>query len=439
MIMPHHFIDMYIHEHQNWTDFRWDGDKIAVQLDELARQQGLLYGKLSGLGFDKQLKAMAENLTRDLVHSSEIEGIMLNADEVRSSIARRLGMEQVKSVPSSHYVDGVVAVMLDATEHYDEPLTEEKLCAWQAAFFSTGYSGGCKIEVGRYRSNEEHVVSGALGRERVHYVAPAPERVEAEMAKFISWFNADKPLSPIIRSAIAHFWFVSIHPFEDGNGRLARILGDIFLSRGDGSKLRFYNISSEINRDKKHYYQMLERMQHGDGDITEWLCWYLQTLLLAIREANSVINTVLNKSFFWIGVSDVSMTARQMDVLNRFLDGYEAKITSKTWSALAGCSKDTANRDIQDLVGKGILKEEFPGAKRPSYAIVFDSDAENIAENFADVKIIKQHEDFFLTAIYNGVTPVKERILRLDAERFEKGDLPVENLIAKYCTYFTKR
>ena len=427
---------MYIHEHEDWTNFRWDEAQIALRLDEVTRKQGMLYGKLSGLGFDSQLHAVAENLTSNLVHSSEIEGIRLNADEVRSSIARRLGIEELKSVPTSHYVDGVVAVMLDATEHYDKPLTKEKLCAWQAAFFPTGFSDGSEIEVGMYRTHDEHIVSGYLGRERVHYVAPSPDRIEAEMHRYIDWFNSDQPVSPVIRSAVAHLWFVSIHPFEDGNGRLARILGDMFLSRGDKSRLRFYNISSEINRDKKNYYRILERMQRGDGDITEWLVWYIDTLLSALEEAESLVSGVLNKSLFWLRASSIPMSQRQTDTLNRFLDGYEAKLTTKTWAELNKCSRDTAGRDIQDLVRKGVLREEIPDAKRPSYAIVY-TDAVCVAD-FADLKVEECEDEYFLCATYRGVTPVRERLLRLDAERFVRGDLPTANLLEKYCGYIVK-
>lgn len=369
---------MYIHEHDHWTDFRWEDKDVALLLDEVTREQGKLYGRLSGLGFEGQLLATAENLTRDVVYSSEIEGIRLNADEVRSSIARRLGIENVKQTAPSHYVDAVVAVMIEAMEHYDQPLTKEKLCAWQSAFFPTGFSEGSQIEVGRYRTNEEHIVSGYLGRERIHYIAPAPSRVEEEMSRFIDWFNSEKQLSPVIRSAIVHLWFVSVHPFEDGNGRQARILGDIYLARGDKSRFRFYNISSEINRDKKHYYDILERTQHGDGDITQWLVWYLNTLQRAIQEANSLVSTVLNKSFFWLRAASIPMTERQAQTLNRFLDGYEAKITSKSWADMNKCSKDTAVRDIQDLVQKGILREDIPGAKRPSYSICYSSQAPDI-------------------------------------------------------------
>lgn len=258
---------MYIHEKDNWTAFRWNATELTAILEEVNRKQGLLYGRLSSLGFDSKLKAMAENLTYDVVYSSEIEEIRLNVDEVRSSIARKLGIENVKQTAPSHYIDSVVAVMLDAVNHYDQLLTKEKICAWQAAFFPTGFSEGFQIEVGQYRTNEEHIVSGMFGREKIHYIAPSPERVDEEMAHFLDWFNSQENISSVIRSAIAHFWFVSIHPFEDGNGRLARILSDMLLARADKSEFRFYNISSQINKDKNRYYNILEKAQHGDGDI----------------------------------------------------------------------------------------------------------------------------------------------------------------------------
>lgn len=429
---------MYVHEYDNWTNFRWDNNAISILLDEVCREQGKLYGRLNGLGFDNQLHAMTENLTWDVVYSSEIEGIQLNTDEVRSSIARRLGIENMRYVPSSHYVDAVVAVMLDAMEHYDRELSKETLCAWQSAFFPTGFSEGARIEVGEYRMHEEHIVSGFFGRERIHYIAPPPERVEEEMKRFIEWFNAESPVSPVIRSAIAHFWFVSIHPFEDGNGRLARILGDMFLARGDKSRFRFYNISSEINRDKKHYYGVLERTQHGDGEITEWLVWYLKTLLAALKEAGTAVSVVLNKSMFWMRVAGIPLTERQTYTLNLFLDGYEAKITSKTWAALNKCSKDTAIRDIQDLMKKGILQEEVPGVKRPSYAICYGGDETDLTAQFSNVEVVQEANNFYLTATYKGLAPVRERILRLDAERFEKGDLSLAHLLDKYCSYLAK-
>lgn len=424
---------MYIHERDNWTVFHWNASELTVLLEEVNRKQGLLYGRLASLGFDSKLKAMAENLTYDVVYSSEIEGIRLNVDEVRSSIARKLGIENIKQTVPSHYVDSVVAVMLDAVSHYNQTLTKEKICAWQAAFFPTGFSEGSQIEVGRYRTNEEHIISGMFGREKIHYIAPAPERVDEEMAQFLDWFNSQENVNSVIRSAIAHFWFVSIHPFEDGNGRLARILSDMLLARADKSEFRFYNISSQINKDKNHYYDILEKAQHGDGDITEWICWYANTLSVALDEAENIVSTILNKSFFWQKTSSIPLSQRQTDILNLFLDGYEAKITSKTWATLAKCSKDTAIRDIQDLVEKDILREDIPGAKRPSYSIIYDP--EDITAFFSEISVEEKNGNKYIKALYRGKIHVRERILPLDAKRFENGNLPLENLLAKYCSY----
>lgn len=424
---------MYIHERENWTAFHWNAIELTALLEEVNRKQGLLYGRLASLGFDSKLKAMAESLTFDVVYSSEIEGIRLNVDEVRSSIARKLGIENVKQTAPSHYIDSVVSVMLDAVNNYDQILTKEKICAWQAAFFPTGFSEGSQIEVGQYRTNEEHIVSGMFGREKIHYIAPSPKRIDKEMAHFLDWFNSQENINSVIRSAIAHFWFVSIHPFEDGNGRLARILSDILLARADKSELRFYNISSQINKDKKHYYDILEKTQHGDGDITEWIYWYAGTLSVALDEAENIVSTILNKSFFWQKASHIPLSQRQTDMLNLFLDGYEAKITSKTWASLAKCSKDTAIRDIQYLVHKGILREDIPGAKRPSYSIIYDP--EDITAFFSEISIEQQNGNQYIKALYKGKQQVYEMILPLDAERFEKGDLPLKNLLTKYCSY----
>lgn len=424
---------MYIHERENWTDFRWDASRISLLLDTVCRKQGMLYGRLSALGFDSKVRAMAENLTRDVVYSSEIEGVALNVEQVRSSIARRLGIANVKLTAPSHYVDSVVSVMLDAVEHYDHALSKDKLCAWQAAFFPTGYSDGRLIEVGRYRTHEEHIVSGMFGREKIHYIAPAPQRVEAEMQSFIAWFDSTQPISSIVRSAIAHFWFVSIHPFEDGNGRLARILSDMLLARAEQSAFRFYNISSQINKDKSRYYDILERSQHGDGDITEWLVWYIQKLIDALDDAEATMTMILNKSFFWQKASAVPMTERQVLMLNTFLEGNEAKITSKNWAALAGCSKDTALRDIQDLVSKNVLREDIPGAKRPSYSIVYDDD--DLSQLFGDVRVVDDNGRAYLHATYKGTKEVCERLLPLDADRYRRGDMPLQHLLYKYCSY----
>ena len=424
---------MYIYESEHWRHFIWDANRLAAPLEDAARKQGLLLGRLSALGFGSKLKAMAENLTYDVVYSSEIEGIRLNVDEVRSSIARRLGIEHVAKTAPSHYVESVVSVMLDAVSHYDHPISKEKLCGWQSAFFPAGFSEGSQIEVGKYRTHEEHIVSGMFGRERIHYIAPSPEKVDDEMRSFIDWFNSEDDVSYIIRSAIAHLWFVSIHPFEDGNGRLARILSDMMLALADKSEYRFYNISSQINKDKNHYYAILEQTQHSDGDITDWLLWYIKALSIAIDDAEASVSTILNKSLFWQRRSNIGLSQRECDMLNLFLDGYEAKITSKNWASLAKCSKDTAIRDIQDLVDKGILREDQPGAKRPSYSIVYDD--EDMTHLFSDIDIIEENGMEYLTAIYRGNISVKERVLSLDAQRYKNGELPLSHLLSKYCTY----
>lgn len=426
---------MYIHEKENWESFRWDNERLSQLIEEVSRAQGRLFGRLSGLGFDSQLQTVAENLTHDVVYSSEIEGIRLNTEEVRSSIARRLGIENVKKIAPSHYVDSVVAVMLEAMEHYDLLLDEKKLCAWQAAFFPSGFSEGSQVEVGKYRSHEEHIVSGFLGRERIYYIAPSPERVANEMEKFLKWFNSEQPTSSIIRSGIAHFWFVSIHPFEDGNGRLARIISDMMLARGDKSRMRFYNISSQINHDKNHYYKILEKTQRGNGDITEWLEWYLKTLLSAIREADVAISTVLNKNAFWQRIAGISLSKRQIEMLNLFLDGYEAKITSKNWASLSKCSKDTAIRDIQDMVQKGILREEVPGAKRPSYVICFKEDTLFTNTLFTNVKVEEESHGFYLSATFKGAETIREKLLSLDSERLARGEILPHQLLEKYFCY----
>ena len=424
---------MYIHERENWTNFHWGNSAIDALTELASRKIGLLYGRLNNLGFDNKLQAMAENLTHDVVQSSEIEGVSLNTEEVRSSIARHLGIDNVKYTAPSHYVESVVKVMLDAVEHYMQPLTKETLCRWQSAFFPTGYSDGFPVEVGCYRTHEEHIVSGIFGRERIHYIAPAPQLVENEMTKFIQWFNQPPSTSSIVQSGIAHLWFVSIHPFEDGNGRLARILSDILLAKSDKNEFRFYNISAEINRNKKQYYNILEQTQHGNGDITAWLTWYIKTLIASVEEAETSVNSILNKSFFWQRNASVIMTDRQTQVINLFLDGYEAKITSKTWAVLGNCSKDTAIRDIQDLVTKGVLREEIPGAKRPCYAIVYDP--EDLTSWFSDTRIEEENGTFYLLTTYKGKQKVRNRLLRLDVERYMKGNLSLQSLLNKYCAY----
>lgn len=427
---------MYIHEREHWTDFRWDSGRVAAVVEEVGRRQGLLIGRLRDVGFDERLRAVAENMVEDVASSSEIEGIRLNTDELRSSIAHRLGLEQVRYTAPSHYIDSVVGVMLAAVGDPWQELTDERLCAWQSAFFPFGVSEGSRIEVGRYRTHAEHIVSGVLGRERVHYVAPAPERVGEEMSRFLRWFNARGEDASVVRSAVAHLWFVAIHPFEDGNGRLARILSDMLLARADGSEGRLYNVAAQINKHKRQYYDILERTTTGDGDLTEWILWHARMLLAALADAEAMVSVVLSKSFFWRRVAAVPLSERQATVLNLFLDGYEAKITTKTWARLARCSKDTALRDIQQLAARGILREDVPGAKRPSYSIVY-TDAD-LVPLFSDVRVVSEGNEYFLTAVCRGVRPVRERVSELDAERYAAGDLPLASLLGKYASFIAQ-
>lgn len=362
---------MYIHEKPHWTDFYWNKDEVTPLVDKVRIAQGHLYGRLLGLGFDKQLSKVVENLTADIIRSSEIEGIELNMDQVRSSVATRLGIDGDK-VAYSRGVEAVVAVMMDAMEHYDRAITDEILFGWQAAFFQDRFSNGARLEVGKYRTCEEQVVSGIMGRQKVHYEVPKPERVPAEMNRFMEWFNGFDNNSWVVRAAIAHFWFVSIHPFEDGNGRLARILADIQLAKGEESRLRFYNMSTQINKDRKEYYRLLELTQHGNGDITQWLVWFMNTLLYSLRDAEVSLDLVMKKTLFWNRFADVAVTEREKEILNIYLNGYEGKMNSKNWANFGKCSSDTANRDLQDLCLKGLVKCDDEAAKRRSYHLVLE-------------------------------------------------------------------
>ena len=360
---------MYIHEKPNWTDFYWNKSEVDPLLEKACRAQGALSGRLRSLGFDDQLKRLAENAIVDVLRSSEIEGIAFNMDQVRSSVAKRLGIEMDSRRAPSRSIDAVVEVTLFAMEHYDTKVTHEILWGWQSAFFEGRFSKGSRIEVGKYRTCEEQVVSGMYGREKVHYEAPAPERILGEMEKFIEWFNGYDGKPWIIRSAIAHFWFVSIHPFEDGNGRLARILGDMQLSRGEQSNARFYSMSSQINNDRKEYYRILKLTQSGNGDITQWLVWFLNTLLISLNDAESQIDGVFAKTRFWNAFAGTALSERQKEILNIYLDGYEGKINSRNWAHLGKCSSDTANRDLADLCTKGLLVCDDPDAKRRTYRL----------------------------------------------------------------------
>jgi Fic family protein len=361
---------MFIWQRADWPRFTWDSDRIMARLAAVRHGQGRVLGRMELLGFRLREEALLRTLTQDVVKSSEIEGERLDADQVRSSIARRLGMDVAGLVAADRHVDGVVEMMLDATQHFDRPLSAKRLFAWHASSFPAGHSGMSRIRVGSWRDDSRgpmRVVSGPIGRERVHYEAPPAERVPAEMKAFLEWFNAPTDLDLVLKSALAHFWFVTIHPFEDGNGRIARAIADLALARSESSPQRFYSMSSQIRIERSAYYKMLERSQKGALDITLWLEWFLDCLDRALAGSDVALSGVMRKARFWEKYARAGLNQRQVKVLNRMLDGFEGKMTSSKWAKLAKCSQDTAHRDIQDLIKQGALKRNPAGGRSTSY------------------------------------------------------------------------
>lgn len=359
----------YIYQYKDWTHFTWQERPINVLSGEVRNLQGKISGQMSVLGFSTKEEAVLTTLTLDVVKSSEIEGEKLNYDQVRSSIARRLGLDAGGLVSSDRNVEGVVDMMLDATQNYKMALTHERLFGWHSALFPTGYSAMHKIEVARYRTGVMQVVSGAMGKEKVHYEAIAPQFVEDEMNKFLDWINSDIQLDSVLKAAIAHFWFIIIHPFDDGNGRIARAIADMILSRSENSSERFYSMSSQILNERKRYYEVLQKVQHSNGDITEWLEWFLNCLKNALLETELALKRVLRKVEFWQLHAKTELNERQRLVLNKLLDGFEGKLKSSKWARLTKCSADTALRDIKDLIDKGILKQENGGGRSTNYEL----------------------------------------------------------------------
>jgi len=362
---------LYIHQHRDWPNFFWEQENITPMLAEVRHHQGRLLGRMEGMGFSLQAEANLRTLTLDVLKSSEIEGEILNPDQVRSSIARRLGMDIAGLVPADRHVEGIVEMMLDATQKYNLPLTAERLFSWHAAMFPTGRSGMQRIMVGNYRNNSNddpmQVVSGPMGKEKVHFQAPGSDVLVLEMNKFLDWFNSEKSLDPVIKAAIAHLWFVTIHPFDDGNGRIARAITDMQLSRADQNAQRFYSMSSQIRAERKKYYDVLEKTQKGSLDITEWLDWFLHCLDLALTNTDETLDIVNKKARFWKKYSELPFNERQRTMLNRLLDGFEGKLTSSKWARITKTSQDTAGRDINDLVQRGILAKEAGGGRSTSY------------------------------------------------------------------------
>jgi len=363
----------FIYQQVNWPNFTWKNDEIVSLLSEARNLQGRLMGKMESLGFDLKNDALLETLTLDVVKSSEIEGEYLNPDQVRSSIARRLGMEIAGSVESDRNVDGVVEMMLDATQNCFNPLTTDRLFDWHAALFPTGRSGMYKIIVADWRKDTTgpmQVVSGAMGKEKVHFQAPDSSLVEKEMMLFLNWFNKTSKIDLVLKAAVAHIWFVTIHPFEDGNGRIARALTDMLLAQSDKSNQRFYSMSAQVRTERKAYYEILEKTQKGNLDITDWMIWFLRCLINALQSTDAVLGRVLFKADFWSKHLKTSINVRQKKLLNMLLDEFDGKLTSSKWAKIAKCSKDTAIRDINDLIDKNILQKDAAGGRSTNYELV---------------------------------------------------------------------
>jgi Fic family protein len=359
----------YIYEYSNWPNFTWDEKEIQEILGKVRHLQGKVFGQISALGFSIKEETMLSALTLDVLKSSEIEGEILNYEQVRSSIARKLGLDYAGMIYSDRYIEGVVEMMLDATQNYLKPIDDERLFGWQAALFPTGRSGMHKIDTACYRNDVMQIVSGAMGKEKVHFQALPPEQVQKEMDTFLDWFNQDTKLDLVIKSAIAHFWFIIIHPFDDGNGRIARALSDLLLARSDDSSQRFYSLSSQILLERKVYYSILQKVQHKDGDITEWLTWFLNCLYRALKSTDETMDKVLYKADFWDKNKNTELNSRQRLMLNKLFDGFEGKLKSSKWAKISKCSSDTALRDIKDLIKKGILKQEKSGGRSTNYLL----------------------------------------------------------------------
>jgi Fic family protein len=362
----------YIWQNHDWPRLHYDLAVLAGPLAALRRAQGHLLGRMSDISVTLRSQAQLRALTEDVLKTSEIEGEQLNADAVRSSVARRLGVDIGALAPADRSVDGIVEMVLDATTHYTQPLTAERLFGWHAALFPTGYSGMARIRAGTWRDDANgpmQVVSGPLGRQAVHYEAPPASRLEAGMADYLHWFNTTPQIDAVLKAGLAHLWFVTLHPFDDGNGRIARAVGDMMLARADGSAQRFYSLSAQIQRERRDYYALLEQTQKGSLDVTPWLMWFLGCLLRAIEGAQTTLAPVLNKARFWQRWAGTPMNQRQITLLNALLDGFEGKLTNRKWAAIGKCSADTALRDITDLLNRGALRKAQGGGRSTGYEI----------------------------------------------------------------------
>jgi Fic family protein len=363
---------IYIWQASDWPSWRYDLAALAQSLADVSRAQGLLTGRLADVGMALRDQASLSALTEDVIKTSEIEGEQLNVESVRSSIARRLGVDIGALAPVDRHVEGVVEMVLDATANCNAPVTRDRLFGWHAALFPTGYSHLVRINVGGWRDDATgpmQVVSGPLGRQRVHFEAPPADRLQSETDRFINWVNSASNEPPLIKAGLAHLWFVTLHPFDDGNGRIARAVGDLFLARADGSPQRFYSLSAQIQRERKAYYDILERTQKQSLDVTEWLAWFLETLHRAVDQAQHTLDAVLAKTRFWQRWATTPLNERQVKLVNWLLDGFEGKLTSSKWAAIAKCSPDTALRDITELLDRGVLRKSGAGGRSTSYEL----------------------------------------------------------------------
>lgn len=363
---------MYIWELPEWPRFHWNDKRLVEPLARARYQQGVLLGRMKELGFQLREEASLMTLTEDVLKTSEIEGEKLDPAQVRSSIARRLGLNVAGLVPADRHVEGVVEMMLDATRNFARPLTKERLFDWHASLFPTGRSGMRRIIVGALRDDQTgpmEVVSGPIGKEKAHFTAPPADRLGTELAAFLDWFNSGREVDPVLKAGLAHLWFVTIHPFDDGNGRIARAIADMALARSEETHQRFYSMSSQIRQERNAYYEILERTQKGTLDITDWLEWFLACFSRATTNAQETLRSVLHKARFWEKSGAQPLNARQVKVLNRLLEGFEGKLTTSKWAAISHCSQDTAYRDILDLLDRGILKKDLARGRSTSYSL----------------------------------------------------------------------
>lgn len=362
----------YIWQAGDWPIWRFDLSVLAGPMAEVSRAQGILTGRLADACMALRDQATLAALTEDVVKTSEIEGELLSVESVRSSIARRLGVDIGALAPVDRHVEGVVELVIDATANSHAPVTRERLFGWHSALFPTGYSGLARIKVGGWRddaSGPMPVVSGPIGRQRVHFEAPPADRLEAEVSRFLDWVNDASNVPPLLKAGLGHLWFVTLHPFDDGNGRIARAIGDLLLARADGNPQRFYSLSAQIQRERKAYYDILERTQKSSMDVTEWLAWFLAALHRAVDQAQFTLDAVLAKARFWQRRGTLPLNERQVKVLNKLLDGFEGKLTSSKWAAIAKCSPDTALRDISDLLARGVLRKTDAGGRSTRYEL----------------------------------------------------------------------